>query len=311
MVENRKVYRPLAVASKVAVEEFRPHGVYAGSGQKIEPSRRVRMAGERERRMGIGERMADPARFARGLRRRVAGSLLVGAFALAPAVEAPAGQAVYRFVDARGVHHFTNAPVDTRYQREDPVRQEGLAFTPPRRVRVPTERDYDHLILAVASQHEVDPGLVKAVIAAESNFKPNALSRVGAQGLMQLMPGTAADLGVDRPFGVVENIDGGVRYLKSMLDRFGDVARALAAYNAGPGTVDRYRGVPPYPETRAYIKRVLEYHRRYRMDFDALERARKAGEVDETHLADRVFDADAPPGTQGRSTVPLAARREP
>jgi soluble lytic murein transglycosylase-like protein len=216
-------------------------------------------------------------RTSRAARRRSGLSGLI-AWALVAAAPAPAfaGNAVYRFVDADGVLHFTDAPVDRRYAREDPVRHEGIAFAPPRRVKVPTERDYDHLILQVATQHDVEPGLVKAVIAAESNFKPHAVSRVGAQGLMQLMPDTAADLGVERPFGVVENIDGGVRYLKAMLDRFGDVARALAAYNAGPRTVERYRGVPPYPETRAYIKRVLEYHRRYRVDFEQLERLRTA-----------------------------------
>lgn len=218
---------------------------------------------------------------------------------------AEAGNAVYRYVDAQGILHFTDAPVDTRYQREDPVRLEGLAITPPRRVKVPTERDYDHLILEVARQHDVEPGLVKAVIAAESNFKPHAVSRVGAQGLMQLMPATAAHLGVERPFGVVENIDGGVRYLRAMLDRFGDVARALAAYNAGPGAVDRYRGIPPYPETRAYIKRVLEYHRRYQADFDRIERAQEVRGSAGPRLAAR--------DESGASTdsVPLAARQAP
>lgn len=215
-----------------------------------------------------------------------------------------AGNAVYRYVDARGVMHFTDAPVDTRYQREDPVRVEGIAIAPPRRVKVPTERDYDHLILDVAAQHGVEPGLVKAVIAAESNFKPHAVSRVGAQGLMQLMPATAADLGVERPFGVVENIDGGVRYLRAMLDRFGDVARALAAYNAGPGAVDRHRGVPPYPETRAYIKRVLEYHRRYQADFDRLDRARETDPADSRWATRSEADRSALP-------VPLASRLEP
>jgi len=230
--------------------------------------------------------------------------IALASIALAPSI-AVAGNAVYRFIDARGVMHFTDAPVDARFEREDPVRIEGLAFSPPRRVRVPTERDYDALILEVASQHAVDPGLVKAVIAAESNFRPHAVSRVGAQGLMQLMPDTAAHLGVDRPFGVVENIDGGVRYLKSMLERFGDVARALAAYNAGPGTVDRYRGVPPYPETRAYIKRVLEYHRRYRADFEQQGRMRGGAASNGTRLAEE--DAtDRAPGT-----VPLASRVGP
>jgi soluble lytic murein transglycosylase-like protein len=217
-----------------------------------------------------------------------------------------AGNAVYRFVDARGVTHFTDAPVDTRYARDDPERLEGIAFAPPRRVKVPTERDYDHLILEVAARYDVEPGLVKAVIAAESNFKPHAVSRVGAQGLMQLMPATAADLGVERPFGVVENIDGGVRYLRVMLDRFGDVARALAAYNAGPGTVDRYRGVPPFAETRAYIKRVLEYHRRYQADFEQLEAGGEAGAGAALRVADRDVAGDGAP-----VSVPLASRVGP
>ncbi|MFO0690480.1 MAG: lytic transglycosylase domain-containing protein [Myxococcota bacterium] len=233
---------------------------------------------------------------------------LAGLFALVTLAPTAgwSGNAVYRYVDARGVHHFTDAPVDTRYQRNDPVRLEGLAIAPPRRVKVPTERDYDHLILQVASQHEVEPGLVKAVIAAESGFRPHAVSRVGAQGLMQLMPATAADLGVERPFGVVENIDGGVRYLRAMLDRFGDVARALAAYNAGPGAVERHRGVPPYPETRAYIKRVLEYHRRYQADFERLAARSGSASGDSVRVADRSEAAGRAPGA-----VPLASRVGP
>jgi soluble lytic murein transglycosylase-like protein len=141
-------------------------------------------------------------------------------------------------------------------------------ISPRPSARVPREQDYDRLIVQVATRHRVQPGLVKAVIAAESNFEPNAISRAGAQGLMQLMPATAAALGVEQPFGVVENIDGGVRYLRAMLDRYGDLTRALAAYNAGPRAVDRYRGVPPYRETQAYVKRVLEYYRGYRREFE-------------------------------------------
>ena len=228
---------------------------------------------------------------------------------------AGAQSAVYRFVDADGVLHFTNAPVDTRYEREDPVRVEGLAFAPPRRIKVPTERDYDHLILQVAAQHRVEPGLVKAVIAAESNFKPHAVSRVGAQGLMQLMPATSAYLGVERPFGVVDNIDGGVRYLRAMLDRYGDVARALAAYNAGPGAVDRHRGVPPYRETRAYIKRVLEYYRRYRADFEQLERSYAAGTAPGTAVGTAsgtsASERAADPVADANGSVPLASRVGP
>jgi soluble lytic murein transglycosylase-like protein len=124
------------------------------------------------------------------------------------------------------------------------------------------------LIVEIAERHLVEPALVKAVIATESNFEPDAVSRAGAQGLMQLMPATAASLGVERPFGVIENMDGGVRYLRAMLDRYGDLTRALAAYNAGPTAVDRYKGVPPYRETQAYVKRVLEYYRGYRREFE-------------------------------------------
>ena len=174
----------------------------------------------------------------------------------------------YRYIDADGGLHFSDAPVDDRYDRMETHPQRGIAFTPSASVRGPTERDYDRLIDQVGRRYGVHPALVKAVIAAESNFEPNALSHAGAQGMMQLMPATAAELGVKRPFGVVENIDGGVRYLRSMLERYGDVTRALAAYNAGPGTVDRYGGVPPYKETQAYVKRVLQYYRGYWSDFD-------------------------------------------
>ncbi|MBJ19752.1 MAG: lytic transglycosylase domain-containing protein [bacterium] len=187
--------------------------------------------------------------------------------------------AIYRYLDAEGVLHFSDAPVDDRYTRLKSSFQDGLAITPPSRGGVPIQSDYDRLIAELSLRHGIHPGLVKAVIAAESNFEPKAVSRVGAQGLMQLMPATAADLGVTRPFGVVENIDGGVRYLRSMLDRYGDVARALAAYNAGPVAVDRYGGIPPFKETQAYVERVLKYYRSYWSEFDrpVARPARKPG----------------------------------
>jgi soluble lytic murein transglycosylase-like protein len=121
----------------------------------------------------------------------------------------------------------------------------------------------DRLARTVARRYELDEELVSAVVRAESGYDPAAVSRVGAVGLMQLMPGTAAEMEVHDPFDPEQNLDGGVRYLKWMLDRFeGEVDLALAAYNAGPAAVDRYGGIPPYPETRSYVRRVLSWARR-------------------------------------------------
>ena len=117
---------------------------------------------------------------------------------------------------------------------------------------------YDGLIAAAAQQHGVDPALVRAVVKNESGFDPNATSAAGAQGLMQLMPGTAAGLGVTNAYDPAQSIDAGTRYLKEQLDRFsGDARLAVAAYNAGPGAVEKAGGVPPYAETQAYVVRVL------------------------------------------------------
>ncbi len=110
-----------------------------------------------------------------------------------------------------------------------------------------------------AAKYQLPPRLIKGVIKAESNYEVNAVSSAGAQGLMQLMPGTAKDLGVDNPFDIQQNIDAGVRYLRQMLDMFdGNLKKALSAYNAGPATVKRYNGDVPFSETRQYVERVIE-----------------------------------------------------
>ena len=119
--------------------------------------------------------------------------------------------------------------------------------------------DAGDLVAAAARRHGLDPELVRAVVAVESNFQADAVSPKGAQGLMQLMPATARALGVKDAFDPEQNLDGGTRHLRALLDRYnGDLERALAAYNAGEGAVERHGGVPPYPETRAYVGRVLE-----------------------------------------------------
>ncbi len=112
---------------------------------------------------------------------------------------------------------------------------------------------------AAARRHSLDPDLVQAVVAVESGFRPDAVSPKGAQGLMQLMPATARSLGVKDSLDPAANLDGGTRHLRALIERYdGDVKRALAAYNAGEGAVARHGGVPPYPETVAYVRKVLE-----------------------------------------------------
>ncbi len=121
--------------------------------------------------------------------------------------------------------------------------------------------DIEALIGANAATYSIDPALVRSIVEAESGFDPRATSPAGARGLMQLMPETAQSLGVVDAYDPAENLRGGTRYLRGLLDRFGDVRLAVAAYNAGPAAVERFGGVPPFPETQAYVRRIL---RRYR-----------------------------------------------
>lgn len=184
---------------------------------------------------------------------------LVGFLAVvALAAASPAAADVYQLRGADGTVHFTNAPNDPRYRRMG--YQSGTAAGWLRFPRGQTA-PYRNEITAAAERYGVPHGLVAAVIRAESGFNPKAVSRKGARGLMQLMPSTAATLGVRDSFDPRQNIDGGVRHLRALIDRFpNNLPLAIAAYNAGESAVLAHGGIPPYPETRQYVNRVLRFY---------------------------------------------------
>jgi soluble lytic murein transglycosylase-like protein len=164
---------------------------------------------------------------------------------------------IFKYVDKDGVIHFSNVPTNGNWKlviKERPVHFNlGKDF-----------EKYGAEIRKAAQAYSVDYNLVRAVIKAESNFDPKAVSRAGAKGLMQLMPQTASLLQVNDSFHPDQNIDGGVRYLRYLLNLFNDnLPLALAAYNAGEKAVFRYRGIPPYQETQTYVQRVLRYFQNY------------------------------------------------
>ena len=174
----------------------------------------------------------------------------------------PAGSLadIYKFVDEDGVTNLTNMPTESNRNYVLLVREKRVIIQV-----VGDMAKYDDLIKKAADKYRVDYALIKAVIKAESNFNHRAVSAVGAQGLMQLMPKTAASLQVEDSFHPENNIDGGVRYLRYLLTLFnGNLSLALAAYNAGEGAVARYNNrIPPYKETQNYVQRVLRYFEQY------------------------------------------------
>ncbi len=193
--------------------------------------------------------------------------LLAGAMLLA-VVPVAAKADIYLKRDADGVLHFTNVPAERGYRvifRETaPVPSRRFI---PRAGASPLATDpsrFDDIISEMAARYGVEKQLVRAVIKAESDFQPWAVSRKGAMGLMQLMPETAAQHRVRNIFDPRENIEGGVKHLRKLLVRYrGNVIKALAAYNAGEGAVDGFGGLPPIGETRDYVRRVLTFRREY------------------------------------------------
>jgi soluble lytic murein transglycosylase len=174
---------------------------------------------------------------------------------------------IYKYVDANGVVHFTNTPTSNEYALY--MRERRVGGGPARSGR--SGESFRTVISQYASAYRLEEALIKAVIKVESNYNPAAVSRKGALGLMQLMPDTARLMNVRDPLDIEENVRGGSRYLRLMLDQFqGNLELALAAYNAGPNAVRRYGGIPPFEETRSYVDRVKQYLRHYRQGRDAL-----------------------------------------
>ncbi|OPY86678.1 MAG: Soluble lytic murein transglycosylase precursor [Syntrophus sp. PtaU1.Bin208] len=176
---------------------------------------------------------------------------------------------LYTFQDEEGLAYVTNIPGPGRRKYSPSMarlRAKRKAVLPQKMKDVFIDnQDYAEAILSACERFSVDPLLVRAVIKAESNFDPEALSPKGAIGLMQLMPKTAREMGVSDPFNPVENIHGGVSYLSQLLNTLnGDVPLALAAYNAGPHRVMSYNGIPPFRETRNYIERVMGYYEHFK-----------------------------------------------
>lgn len=187
---------------------------------------------------------------------------------------------IYRHQGEDGIVYFSNVPNDSRY-RLFLKEYQNAARTTPAKVSarglpplMPAYSSYlpeiNNHIAEAAKYYELDRKLVQAVIQVESNYNPLALSPKGAQGLMQLMPGTAKDLQVGDPFNPRENINGGSRYLRYLLDLFNnDLNLALAAYNAGPERVNQFRGIPPYLETRNYVQKVMQKYQSLKGDISS------------------------------------------
>jgi transglycosylase-like protein with SLT domain/uncharacterized protein DUF4124 len=187
--------------------------------------------------------------------------LVLAALAVVFLVAVPASAETYRFVEVDGTVHFTNTPTDPQYRRmgfTSGTERGWLQLPLQIPLTLPDLAPYAREIREAAERYGVEEALIKAVIRVESGFNSRAVSPKGARGLMQLMPGTASMLGVRDSFDPRQNIDGGVRHLRALIDRFGnDLKLALAAYNAGEQAVVNNGGIPPYRETREYVTRIL------------------------------------------------------
>jgi hypothetical protein len=182
-------------------------------------------------------------------------TVIVGISSLVFSVPTTATE-IYQFIGPNGSISLTNVPSDSRYRKIE-VKSSRFHATL-------SEQELEPVIRRHSSQHRLHPALIRAVIKAESGFDPRAVSRSGAIGLMQLMPQTAVRLDVRDMYDPDDNVGGGTKYLRQLLDRFhGNLPLALAAYNAGENAVDHYQALPPFDETRQYVRKVLRYYRTF------------------------------------------------
>jgi Transglycosylase SLT domain/Domain of unknown function (DUF4124) len=182
-------------------------------------------------------------------------------------VSSPAFADIYKYIDGNGVVCYTDAPLGKKANRihkentGEPQEKTQSVRSGSSRSDSGASADLHSIVHEKAANYDVDPSLIKAVIKTESNWNKRAVSRAGAMGLMQLMPATAVDMNVRNPYDPEENIEGGTKYLKYLIERFnGDLTLALAAYNAGPKTVEKFGYVPPITETKQYVKKVLSLY---------------------------------------------------
>lgn len=190
-----------------------------------------------------------------------------------------AGAAIYSYRDEQGRLFLTDSPPNKKYKivvtskketeglESDSNNMSSITSTSSSQTLLPSDESFSEYINEAARTHGIDPFLIKSVIKVESDFDPNVMSNKGAQGLMQLMPATAKSVGCRDPFNARDNILGGTNYLRMMFKRFnGNIDNVLAAYNAGPGNVEKYNGIPPFRETRNYVRKVKHYYQQYALD---------------------------------------------